>query len=102
MINAVLQVQTKMANVVITIKLMPEDPKVNLKKVEEQAKKEISAFGGEVGKVETEPIGFGLHALKLIFILDEDKGTTDPLEEKLRQIEGVTSAEVVDVRRAIG
>lgn len=91
-----------MANVVITIRIMPENPDVDLNKIEGQAKKEIYDFGGEVGKVEKQPFAFGLQSLSLIFVLDESKGNTDPLEEKIKQIEGVSSAEVTDVRRAIG
>jgi len=34
--------------------------------------------------------------------MDETKGSTDELEDLLRNIDGVGSAEVVDVRRAIG
>lgn len=100
--NVVSQDQIKMASVVITLKIMPTNPKIDLKKIEEQAIKEITNFGGNVGKVEIEPIAFGLKALNLIFVADESKGGTDSLEEKIRQIKGVASAEVTDVRRAIG
>ena len=34
--------------------------------------------------------------------MDEAKGTTDPLEADINNIEGVHSVEVTDVRRAIG
>ena len=91
-----------MAQLVVTIKLMPESPDVNLKKIEEEATEEIKKFGGDVGKVEIEPIAFGLKAVNLIFVMDEKKGSTDPLEEIISKIDGVQSAEVTDVRRAIG
>ncbi len=91
-----------MAEVVVTIKIMPEDPGVDLNKLEKEAKIKISDFGGEVGKVETEAIAFGLKALKLIFVMDESKGSPDPLEKSIESLEGVKSAEVTDVRRAIG
>ena len=92
-----------MANVVVTLKIMPESPEVDLNKVEEAAKKTIAEFAGEgETKTEQEPIAFGLKALKIIFVMDEAKGATDPLENKIKEIEGVNSVEVVDVRRAIG
>ena len=53
-------------------------------------------------KSEQEPIAFGLKALKITFAMDENKGSTDTLEEDINGIEGVNSVEVVDVRRAIG
>ncbi len=91
-----------MAQLVVTLKIMPESPDVDLKEIEKKATEEISKFGGDVGKVEIEPIAFGLNALKLIFVMDEKKGSTDSLEEKVSNIDGVESVEISDIRRAIG
>ena len=91
-----------MARVVVTLTINPESPDVNLGKLEEEAKKEITSFGGDVGKVEIEPMAFGLKAIKLIFIADEAKSNYDPLEQKVSQLPGVASARVTDVRRTIG
>ncbi len=91
-----------MAQVVITIKVMPESPDVDLDVVLEECKKLVVSFGTEVGKTEIEPIAFGLKALKIIFVSDEAKGGTDDLEKDITAIEGVQSAETVDVRRALG
>ena len=91
-----------MASVIITLKLMPESPEIDLAELEAQAKKKIEAFGGEVGKVEIEPVAFGLKAVNLIFVMDEAKGATDSLESDIEAIEGVNSVEITDVRRTIG
>lgn len=92
-----------MANAIVTIKIMPESPNVDLKKVEKAATKLIDEFAGEGDrKCEIKPIAFGLKALEMIFVLDESKGSPDPVAEKIQEIKGVQSAEVVDVRRAIG
>ena len=91
-----------MAQVVITIKIMPESVNTDLTKLEQAVTKEIKHFGGEVGKVEKENIAFGLVALKFIFVMDESKGDTEPLEEAIKKVPGVESVEVTDVRRAIG
>ncbi|MDP2750573.1 MAG: elongation factor 1-beta [Nanoarchaeota archaeon] len=91
-----------MADVVITMKIMPESPEADLDRIEKEAIAIIADFGGEVGKKEIEPIAFGLKALKLIFVADEKKGGTDAMEAKLSEISEVNSVEVVDVRRAIG
>ncbi len=93
---------TKMASVVITLKIMPIAPETDLNSLKEQAKKVISSQGGEVGKEEFEPVAFGLKAIKLIFVRDESRGGTDEIEAQISQIEGVNSVEVADVRRAIG
>lgn len=92
-----------MANVVITLKLMPEDVEVDLDALHREAKKTIHRYVGK-GEIraEQEPIAFGLKALRLTFVMDESKGGLDPLEDILRNLEGVQSVQVVDVRRAIG
>lgn len=91
-----------MARVVITITINPDSPEADLSRIEQEAVKEVASFGGEVGKVEHEPIGFGLKAIRIIFIMDESKGSPDELEQKLSKLAGVASARVTDVRRAIG
>lgn len=91
-----------MANVVVTMKIMPEDPSTDLKKIENEASEKIKNFGGNVGKVEVIPIAFGLQSVNIIFIMDENKGSTDELENQISSLEGVNSAEVSDVRRTIG
>ncbi len=90
------------AQVVVTITINPDSPDVDLAKLEEASTKEVAAYGGKMYKVEHEPIGFGLKAVKLIFTMDEDKGTPDELEQKLATLTGVASARVTDVRRTIG
>ncbi len=101
--TAVLKGQTrKMGTVLIIFKIMPDTVDADLDEIEEKARKTIEKFGGTIGKAEKEPIAFGLVALKLFFSLDENKSNLEPLEENLRSIEGVASAEVIDVRRAIG
>ncbi|MBN2454099.1 elongation factor 1-beta [Candidatus Woesearchaeota archaeon] len=91
----------KMATVLITIKIMPESPDVNLDWVLEQASPKISSVGS-ILKTEKQPIAFGLNALMITFSMDEKKGDTEPLEKDLASLTGVSSAEAVDVRRAIG
>lgn len=91
-----------MTSVIVTLKIMPCEPGVDLVKIENKAKELISRFGGEVGKVEIEPIAFGLKAIRLIFIMDEAIGSTEKLEEQIASLDTVESVSVVDVRRAIG
>ena len=82
---------------------MPTSPEVDLDEIEAKAKEEIKAFcDTEQFKTEIEPVAFGLKAINLLFAMDEAKGSTDELENKIKEIEGVNSVEVVDVRRAVG
>jgi len=90
-----------MADVIIVLKIMPSSPEVDLSKIEESSKKEIENFGGRINNVEQEPVAFGLKAIKITFLLNESKGSTDELEKNISDIEGVNSAEVVGITRAL-
>lgn len=96
-----------MASVIVSLKIMPAGPETDLDKVFTLAEKEIRAFvdpkhkDGEVRKV-IEPIGFGLKALKILFVMDESVGGTEALEQKISKIQNVEGIEVTDVRRALG
>jgi elongation factor 1-beta len=93
----------KMADVVITLRIMPDSPDIDLKKVEVEALKKIKVFSGmDNHKVEIVPVAFGLKAVDILFVMSENKGSTDALEADISKIEGVNSAEVTDVRRTIG
>lgn len=92
-----------MATVIITLKIMPSSPEVNLDQIQEKALEKIKEFAGDTEtKIDQEPIAFGLKALKIIFVMDEAKGSTEPLEDNIKDIEGVQNVEVIDVRRAVG
>ena len=92
-----------MADVVVTLKIMPQDTNVNLSNIEAEAKKEIIKFcNSQEFKTQIEPIAFGLKALNIFFVMDESKGSTEELEKRISQIKCVESVEVTDVRRAIG
>ena len=90
-----------MADVIITFKIMPEDLEVDLKRVEKEVGDLLSKYA-KVGKIEVEDVAFGLKCIKFIVIYDESKGDTEFLEDNLRNVDGVNSVEVTDVRRAIG
>ena len=91
-----------MSQVVVTIKVMPENPEVNLDDLEKKVLEKIGKFAGEgETKVSKEPIGFGLSSLNVIFVMDEEKGDTKPLEDDISGMEEVASAEIIDVRKAL-
>ncbi|MFH1212040.1 MAG: elongation factor 1-beta [Candidatus Woesearchaeota archaeon] len=92
-----------MAKVVISLRIMPESPEINLETLKPDILQEIENFAGK-GETRTEivPIAFGLNAMQIIFVMEEAKGSTEPLEEEITKIKGVNSVEVTDVRRAVG
>ena len=91
-----------MTEVVVTLRIMPKEKETDLDKIKDKATKLIKEFGGDLGKSQKVEIAFGLKALDLIFVMDEELGSTEELEEKIRKISGAKSVEVTDVRRAIG
>ena len=91
-----------MADVFVTLKIMPAGVDVNLNELKTRAGKEILAFKGRIIKEEIEPIAFGLNAVKLTLAYEESRGGTDEIEAKIARLKDVESVDVVDVRRAIG
>lgn len=92
-----------MARIVVTLKMMPDSPETDMEALERKATAFVKGFAGETEtKSELEPVAFGLKALKIYFIMDESKGSTEDLEKSIAAIEGISSVEVIDVRRAIG
>jgi elongation factor 1-beta len=85
----------------VQFKIMPEDPNTDLEKIKEETKKVLEEMNGVFGEVEEEPIAFGLKALIFSFAYPEEK-EVDEVGNKLNELEGVSSAEMIDYRRALG
>jgi elongation factor 1-beta len=91
-----------MAKVYIKVKIMPKSPDTDLAAVEKQIKNIVDTDGSKWHISEIKPIAFGLKAIEFIFMRDESKGDTEPMEVEFAKIDGVESVDVVDVRRAFG
>ena len=92
-----------MARVIVTLKVMPTGTTVDLVLLEKKVKEKIIAFAGKTEtKTEIEPIAFGLKAVKILFVMDEEKGSTEDLENQVSAIAQVQSVQVTDVRRSVG
>lgn len=90
-----------MGTALLRIKLMPTSLEVNLKELEEKAKTVIEKGKGRNCTFEKEPIAFGLNALIVSFDIDEEQ-ELEPVEEGLRNLKNINSAQVIDMRRAFG
>ncbi len=90
-----------MGSVIVKIKMMPNSPEADLSKIEDAAKALLESNGARNIGFEQEPIAFGLKAVYASFIWPEEK-ELEELEQNFRKIENVQSAEVADMRRAIG
>lgn len=82
---------------------MPAGTEIDLAKLTEECKVKLTEFGMKAfHSAKEEPVAFGLKALDLIFIIDEKNSNTDVLEAKIKEIKGVESTQILDVRRAVG
>lgn len=91
-----------MALVIIEMKIMPVSPETDLGKLLNLVDKEITASGAKLHKHEIQPVAFGLKALIITITADENKGSTDALEEKISALNHVESVMVTGVSRALG
>ncbi len=94
-----------MAYVIVTLKIMPNNPEVDLKELESKIKVSLSEFLKKKEpetKVEITPVAFGLNSIDLTFAVDESLGSADPFAELVSTFEEVASAEIIDARRALG
>ncbi|TFH08303.1 MAG: elongation factor 1-beta [Candidatus Thorarchaeota archaeon] len=87
-----------MARVVMTIKIMPDGVEIDLDDLLEQIKSVVPE-GTDVGAVETQPIAFGLKAIRMNLVRDESLGGTDDIEAAISAVEGVAQVDVEMVSR---
>ena len=92
-----------MAKAIITFKLMPESPDVDLEPIKTQAM-EIAEAAGAIGQMQSkiEPFAFGLKIVLIMVMYDVDGADFDGIAQKMGQIEGVQSAEVAKMDLALG
>jgi translation elongation factor aEF-1 beta len=90
-----------MGTALVTIKIMPDSPKADLNEIQNKAKQIVEEKGGKKPSTKTEPIAFGLNAIIINFAMDESL-SVDSIENPLKKIKEVSSAEVIDFRRAFG
>ena len=81
---------------------MPESLEVDLDSIKEKAKEIIESNKGEKVSFEEEPIAFGLKAVIAGFAQDEADGELEPIENALKEVNGISSVEMMDMRRAFG
>ncbi|MFW6141029.1 MAG: elongation factor 1-beta [Candidatus Saliniplasma sp.] len=85
-----------MGDVRIVYKLMPENPKADLDEIKEEVKKIAEEYGEYKGSNE-EKVAFGLMAVISTIEIPDEGGIVDVMEEKLRSIPGIQSAEAADM-----
>jgi len=85
----------------VQYKIMPKDLDIDMVLLKENCIKAIIEQGGLGPNSEEQLIAFGLKALVISFAFPEEK-EIDNVSNFLSGIEGVSSVEMIDYRRAIG
>ncbi len=85
-----------MADVAVTVQLMPGSSDVDLGKMEATVREKV-----KVHSIKRKPIAFGLQSLELITLVPDAEGGTENLEKTLAAIEGVGNVQVTNVTRLL-
>lgn len=85
----------------VQFKVMPLGLDVDLDKLKPLVEEKIRLLGGNPSDVEERPIAFGLKSLIFSFAFPEEK-EVEELESEINSLEGVSSVEMIDYRRALG
>ena len=83
-----------MGDVIVVFRILPKDPKDF-----ERIKNEVNSM--KPARLEDDPIGFGLTAMRATFVVPDASGVMDELENKLNNIEGVNEVETLTVSRSL-
>ncbi len=90
-----------MAIAAIKLKIMPESIEIDLNELKGRINEKLSALGAKNVSFSEENIAFGLKALIAMMAWPEEKDTSI-LESDLTDMEGVSSSQIIDYRRAFG
>ena len=77
-----------MGEVAVILKVMPESPEVDMEKLQ-----------ADIMRVE--PIGFGLSAIKIAMITEDEEGSGDKIEGLFAGIAGIDRAEIESLNRML-
>jgi len=81
-----------MGQVAVKLKIMPKTTDVNM----DEMKNKIKNLDINIKDMKIEDLAFGLKTIKLLIVLP-DKGGTDEIENRIREIEEVGEVETEDI-----
>jgi elongation factor 1-beta len=78
-----------MAKVAVVLKVMPEEAETDLDNLEEEVRDTV-----DVDDLQTEDVAFGLKALKVSTVVDDEEMGMEGAKESLEEIENIQSVEI--------
>ena len=87
-----------MGKVAAAIKVMPEDPEIDLDGLQDSLEQALPE-GAKIQGFNRDDVAFGLVALIPTVIVPDEAGGTEAVEERFTEVEGVESVSVEDVGR---
>ena len=86
-----------MGEVAVILKVMPASPEVDMEKLQADIRAKVSGIQDMRG----EPIGFGLSAIKIAMITEDEEGSGDKIEGLFAGIAGIDRAEIESLNRML-
>ncbi|MCK5398256.1 MAG: elongation factor 1-beta [Thermoplasmata archaeon] len=85
-----------MGQVSITFEIMPEGVETSLDDIQNKVQEKIGSIS-KIEQTEIKPIAFGLKALMMNVLVEDEEGIMDKLEEMIADVEGVQGANVINM-----
>lgn len=88
-----------MGQVLLKYRVMPEDVSTDMVQLEKAIAAALPQGVAKVSKAEAKPFAFGMKALHVSIIVEDEEGNNDKVEAALQSVPGAQGAELLDMGR---
>ena len=94
--NVVFKDRDPMGDVIVTIKVLPEDSNIDIAKLKEKVNTNLASVC-KIASMEIQEIAFGLKAIRVQAIMPDADGEIDKVESAISSIQGVGQVDTEDM-----